>query len=326
MNNGDRVVQLVKAIMDNDLEKQIFLMKDMTPLEVRDFHGAGLSELINASQNMKGNRGKLLTPKELEYNSEKIKSLFANKERLKNTEILTNRPIGDNSVASYLVNEDKVLLRPQSLTPQNTTSNLVHEFGHARDVNQKADRVTKNLIESMFDTNKNADLYPRNTFGLSSAEKVLENHHLTDDILERGALTRFLKGKKLSKLPFVGPALAGGLTMLATGDASAAASAATPILGEADDLGPMKGSLESDIQDPSKNYLERAKAAEQLKIEQNRPRENLGKISDAKIDRRGQLASELGPLEGSFEAMVEDPTKSYEQRQKAIQELSKRRY
>lgn len=76
-------------------------------------------------------------------------------------------------------------------------------------------------------------------------------------------------GKLAKSVPLVGPALAAGATMLATGDVSAATQAVTPGLSEAENLGPEAGSLES---------------------------------------------------------MVEDPTKSYEQRQKAIQELSKRRY
>jgi hypothetical protein len=68
---------------------------------------------------------------------------------------------------------------------------------------------------------------------------------------------------KLSKIPFVGPAIAGGLTLAATGDASAAAPAAIPILNEAETLGPTLGP-ESDIENPSKSYEQRKKAIEML--------------------------------------------------------------
>lgn len=105
-------------------------------------------------------------------------------------------------------------------------------------------------------------------------EIVQAGHHanipgVREGSFGRANLLNILKGRAVRAVPFVGPALAAGATMLATGDVSAATQAATPGLSEAENL---------------------------------------------------------GPEAGSPEAIVEDPTKSYEQRQKAIQELSKRRY
>ena len=65
-------------------------------------------------------------------------------------------------------------------------------------------------------------------------------------------------GKKLlSSIPFVG----GAVSAMQSGDASAA----IPVLGDSDDTGPKKGSLDSKIEDPSVPMEERKKAFEALK-------------------------------------------------------------
>lgn len=71
-------------------------------------------------------------------------------------------------------------------------------------------------------------------------------------------------GKLAKSIPMVGPALAAGATMLATGDVSAATQAATPGLNEAENLGPEAGSLESMVEDPTKSYEQRQKAIQEL--------------------------------------------------------------
>jgi hypothetical protein len=71
-------------------------------------------------------------------------------------------------------------------------------------------------------------------------------------------------GKLMKNIPAVGPAAAGLLTLAATGDASAAQNSATPILSEAEALGPTAGTPEADIEDPSKSYEQRIKAIQQL--------------------------------------------------------------
>ena len=111
--------------------------------------------------------------------------------------------------------------------------------------------------------------------GAMEAHEIMQAGHLnpaakiTPSVRNAIAAATGNFGKLAKSIPLVGPALAAGATMLATGDVSAATQAITPGLSEAENL---------------------------------------------------------GPEAGSPEAIVEDPTKSYEQRQKAIQELSKRRY
>lgn len=106
--------------------------------------------------------------------------------------------------------------------------------------------------------------------GALVGHEIMQAGHLNPDSKTTSSLTNAIaaatgKFGKLSKaIPLVGPALAGGLTMLATGDASAAQSAAMPILGEADDLGPTPGTPESDIENPSKSYEQRQKAIQEL--------------------------------------------------------------
>jgi hypothetical protein len=105
--------------------------------------------------------------------------------------------------------------------------------------------------------------------GALVGHEIMQAGHLNPDSKTTSSLTNAIaaatgKFGKLSKvMPFVGPALAGGLTMLATGDASAAQNDAMPILGEAEALGPTIGP-EADIENPSKSYEQRKKAIEML--------------------------------------------------------------
>lgn len=106
--------------------------------------------------------------------------------------------------------------------------------------------------------------------GALASHEIMQAGHLNPDAKitpsVRNAIAaatgRF--GKLAKSVPLVGPALAAGATMLATGDASAATQAGMPILSEADDLGPTPGTPESDIENPSKSYEQRIKAIQQL--------------------------------------------------------------
>jgi hypothetical protein len=96
-----------------------------------------------------------------------------------------------------------------------------------------------------------------------------QGHHATrldtpDDIghYEGRNIKRLSKGKGLlSKLPIVGTALGAGLAAL-SGEANAAS--AMPILGEADSLGPEKGSEDYEIENPQRNPEARKAALESL--------------------------------------------------------------
>lgn len=81
-----------------------------------------------------------------------------------------------------------------------------------------------------------------------------------DNAMKMQALKK-LGSKGLKALPIVG-ALG---SALASGDVSAA----VPVLSEADDLGPLEGSLEAVVEDPSKSMEERIKVIRMLK-ERNR--------------------------------------------------------
>jgi len=111
--------------------------------------------------------------------------------------------------------------------------------------------------------------------GALAGHEIMQLGHLNPDSKTTSSLRNAIaaatgKFGKLSKsIPLVGPALAGGLTMLATGDASAAQQSATPILSEADSVGPEAGSLEADVEDPTKSYEQRRRAIETLSNRNN---------------------------------------------------------
>jgi hypothetical protein len=99
---------------------------------------------------------------------------------------------------------------------------------------------------------------------ITQAGHLNPNSKMTSSLKNALAAATGKFGKLSKSIPFVGPAIAGGLTMMTTGDAEAAQASAMPILGEADSLGPEAGSPESDIENPSKSYEQRRKAIEQL--------------------------------------------------------------
>ncbi len=106
--------------------------------------------------------------------------------------------------------------------------------------------------------------------GALEAHEIMQAGHLNPDVKITPSIRNAIAaatgkfGKLAKAVPLVGPALAGGLTMMATGDASAATQAATPILNEADGLGPEAGSPEAIVEDPTKSYEQRQKAIQEL--------------------------------------------------------------
>lgn len=106
--------------------------------------------------------------------------------------------------------------------------------------------------------------------GAMEAHEIMQAGHLNPAAKTTPSLRNAIAaatgkfGKLAKSIPMVGPALAAGATMLATGDVSAATQAATPGLSEAENLGPEAGSLESMVEDPTKSYEQRQKAIQEL--------------------------------------------------------------
>lgn len=71
-----------------------------------------------------------------------------------------------------------------------------------------------------------------------------------DDILKSRAAAKLAKTAAggIKQIPMLGGIIAGLGTLAATGDASAATQSALPLVGEADDVGPTPGSLESKME------------------------------------------------------------------------------
>lgn len=101
--------------------------------------------------------------------------------------------------------------------------------------------------------------------GAMASHEIMQLGHLNPTSKSTSSLRNAIaaatgKFGKLSKaIPFIGPAL-GAAAAINTGEASAA----IPILNEADDLGSPEGSLESVVEDPTNSYEVRKKAIEQL--------------------------------------------------------------
>lgn len=106
--------------------------------------------------------------------------------------------------------------------------------------------------------------------GAMEAHEVMQAGHLnpaakvTPSLRNAIAAATGKFGKLAKSVPLVGPGIAGLATLAATGDASAAAPAAIPILSEAESLGPEAGTPESIVEDPTKSYEQRKKAIQEL--------------------------------------------------------------
>jgi hypothetical protein len=150
-------------------------------------------------------------------------------------------------------------------SPQKLVADTFHEGGHAYDDVKKL--VTPDQVE---DFNKELRKLKASGFDLKNAdpaqiyELIANKHHaqvpnLREGTFGLGALKSYLKSGTFKALPFVGPAI-GAVAALSSGDASAA----VPILSEAESLGPEKGSEDYEIENPQRNPEARRAALEKL--------------------------------------------------------------
>ena len=92
--------------------------------------------------------------------------------------------------------------------------------------------------------------------GGKEAQKVIPGKEFTESIAKKRALRKIM-GRGMKALPLVGG--------LASALSSGEASAAIPVLGEADDLGPEAGSPSAVIEDPNSTIEERMRAIQMLR-------------------------------------------------------------
>lgn len=90
-------------------------------------------------------------------------------------------------------------------------------------------------------------------------QKVLSGSDWEKKIARLRGLAKLAK-KGVKQVPLIGGLAAGAVAGLTSGDASAA----IPILGEAEPLGPEQGSIEATIEDPEASMDERRQALREL--------------------------------------------------------------
>jgi hypothetical protein len=241
---SDKLTELQKALIDGDIDKEIFLTKDLKPLHVRDLYGNELGDFAAKNYDIldkiplehldkdevawllkraKDNNRPVKLPEGLGF--EKLKNLFENKDNLNNTKLRldkdgTLKNIGAN--AAYSHSEDYVLM-PNGLYEKpptsKTISSALHELKHGSQLQGKHTPVDSALIkESLLHNLTGPDLAQANGVGLANAEKVLNKHHVFDSIFEREGLQRLLSGKKLGALLPIAGALGIGAAALGTMD------------------------------------------------------------------------------------------------------------
>lgn len=210
--------ELLKALYEDDREKEISLTKNRNPLQVRDLYGRELGSHVRNNYDIFDPAVMSLEDEQMYAdlleaghkkprplgtpNFNRIKQLFSDSHNIKDTKIVEDGFLLNklNARAAYNPSSDTVSMSPNSFTDKykldEDVSDLLHELKHGTDFQGVKSETDKHLIKSMFDTNVSKDLNS-NKLGLSNAENTLENHHITDSIFERGGLQRLLKGGKL---------------------------------------------------------------------------------------------------------------------------------
>lgn len=172
--------------------------------------------------------------------------------------------------AAGLFKDGNIILNKDTLSiksPEKLTSDVLHEGAHAYD---KIKKITPEISQDDF--NKELRKLKASGFDLKNAdpaqvyELIAQKHHaqipnLREGTFGLGALKSYLKSGTFKALPIIGTGLGAGLALL-SGEANAAS--ALPILGEAGDLGPQKGSVDYEIENPQANPEARRKALESL--------------------------------------------------------------
>lgn len=174
------------------------------------------------------------------------------------------------SDAAGLYKDGRIILNKDTLnikSPEKMTADVLHEGAHAYDDIKKIvpeisqddfNKELRKLKASGFDL-KNAD--PAQVY-----ELIAQRHHaqipkLREGTFGLGALKSYLKSGTFKALPIIGTGLGAGLALL-SGEANAAS--AIPILGDAADLGPEKGSEDYEIENPQANPAARRAALQKL--------------------------------------------------------------
>lgn len=174
----------------------------------------------------------------------------------------------DDAVGKY--KDGKILLNKDLAKTrgiEKLTSDVLHEGAHKYD---EAENIVP--LVSSDDFNKELRKLKASGFDLKNAdpaqvyEMMAKQHHakipnLREGTFGLGALKSYLKSGTFKGIPLVGTALGAGLAAL-SGEANAAS--ALPVLGEASDVGPEKGSEDWDIENPQKNPAARKAALQKL--------------------------------------------------------------
>jgi len=273
----DKYKKLIDRIKDGDVQVDDLIPSDPNYME-KAFASRDLSQGALGSEYLK--QTGVSVPDIKTANRSTIES-FLNKLKeeaypeLKKTSVELRDNLPD-SLGEYYPDKNKIALSKTNLQDVNEmVGTNFHELGHAFDKKSGTLNSTpvdlwtpekKKLLKSLGLKSGN-DLTKLDASDIS--EIVQLGHHtnipkLREGSYGMGALKSLVKNKTFKSLPYIGPAIAGLGTLAATGDVSAATQAVTPILNEAEGIGPEEGSLESMVEDPTKSYEQRRKAIETL--------------------------------------------------------------
>jgi hypothetical protein len=157
------------------------------------------------------------------------------------------------------------------------TSDLFHEGAHKFDVEDLGFQG-RELSNQPLRRAKTSGMDLKSADPTQIYEIMAKGHHaripnLRDaDSFGQGALKSYMKNGVFKALPIIGPAIGAGMAAM-SGDANAASG--LPILGEAESLGPQKGSVDDMIENPKPGMTseQRKKALEMLLKQQENTNE-----------------------------------------------------
>lgn len=191
--------ELLKALTEDDREKEMFLMKDKTPYQTRDAFGKVLNTHINQNYDIS--------------KPEDVKKLWTPGNRaIETAQIQRVSPeLMGNAKASFLESKNLVKI-PNSVPLSDITADIAHDLGHVDDFGDK-NPIYNNLKQAAHNQQTMVDEMPMGKYnrmtGLANAERVLENHHMGSSFFERDAIKKLIKGGKLA-VSGIAPILKGG--------------------------------------------------------------------------------------------------------------------
>jgi hypothetical protein len=188
---------LQKARLNNDVELEKELVKNLTPRQSVGVYGKALGQTL-------GQNYDLLDPKTGKPIEKKLINLFENPKKLEEIELVKDPEVlsklfKKNPDYAGLYANNKIHVDPR-LSIEDQLSVLAHEYGHGQDQKMFPKDFSKSFVADERVRNLQGTKKLLDMKGLEDTENLLEEHHLTPSFFEKYGLDQIKKNKKFQLL------------------------------------------------------------------------------------------------------------------------------